>query len=416
MTTPRARRPFHLVVWGATGFTGRLVAEYLAAQRLAIPWALAGRSLDKLKEVRKAVAAIDPALAELPLQVADAHDLASMQKLADAARVVITTVGPYADYGTELVAACAEGGTDYVDLTGEAHFVRQTIDRHHQRAKKSGARIVPCCGYDSIPSDLGTLYLQTEMKARFGSYATEVRTYAGEVRGGFSGGTVATILSTAAHAGRDPEARRALGNPYSLDPERTARGHDGGDPMGIHYDADLKRWSGPFIMASINAKMVRRTHALLGYPWGEGFRYQEAFSTRPGWRGFAQAAGITAATAGIGIGAVVGPLRRLLQKTVLPAPGEGPSAQERERGHFAHRLVGVDSAGHRLLATVKGYHDPGYGETCRMLSESALCLAQDDEIPKQGGVLTPASALGMRLVERLRNAGMTFEVDALPGR
>jgi short subunit dehydrogenase-like uncharacterized protein len=329
------------------------------------------------------------------------------------ASVVCSTVGPYALHGRELVAACVEAGTDYCDLTGEPQFVRAMIDAHHVRAGATGARIVHCCGYDSIPSDLGTLMLQERAQQKHGARCAEVKHFAGEAKGGMSGGTAASMVALMDEASRDPSVRRLLNDPYALDPDRGDRGPDGHDQRGVRWDPDLAQWTGPFLMAAINTRVVRRTNALLGYAWGRDFRYREAMSFGAGAKGWLRAAGVSAGTT-LGMGAVaVGPVRRVLAKRVLPAPGEGPSKAVRDAGFFVSRLVGtLPGADGKLRGTVRGTSDPGYGETAKMLSEAALCLAKDgDAVPRRGGVLTPGSCMGMRLVERLRDAGMTFDVE-----
>jgi len=407
-------RSFDVLLWGATGFTGQLVAEYLARHHgvgRELRWALGGRSKEKLERVRASLEAIDPRARELPLVLGDGTDRASLDRLAVDASVVCSTVGPYALHGKELVAACVEAGTDYCDLTGEPQFVRAMIDAHHERAGATGARIVCCCGYDSIPSDLGTLMLQEHAQKKHGARCAEVKHFAGEAKGGISGGTAASMVSLMDEAARDPEVRRLLNDPYALDPGRGEAGPDGHDQRGVRWDADLAMWTGPFLMAAINTRVVRRSNALLGYAWGRDFRYREAMSFGKGAAGWLRAAGVSAGTA-FGTAAVtVAPVRRLVAKR-LPAPGDGPSKEVRDRGFFVSRLVGTlpDGKG-KLRGTVRGTSDPGYGETAKMLSESALCLARDgDAIRRQGGVLTPASCMGMRLVERLRDAGMTFDV------
>jgi short subunit dehydrogenase-like uncharacterized protein len=406
------------VVWGATGFTGRLVAEYLAQSYGAkrdLRWAIAGRSREKLLQVRDALAAIDPAARDLPVLVGDSRDRASLDPIVSSTRVVATTVGPYAIHGHELAASCAENGTDSCDLTGEPQFVLDTIQRHHARARETGARIVNCCGFDSIPSDLGVLVLQNEMQARHGVSCAEVKFFLSKMRGGFSGGTAASALNMADEMSRDPSVRRTIGNPYALDPDRKERGPDGQDQRGVRWDADLETWTGPFVMAAINTRIVRRSNALLGYRWGKNFRYSEcqAFTKGPG--GFL---GATATVAGFGAFfalAALGPTRALL-KRMVPAPGEGPSKEVRDAGFFVVKLVGLadGKSAPRLLATVRGQSDPGYGETAKMLGESAVCLAKDD-LDAVGGVLTPASSMGVKLVERLRRAGMGFDVEAMTG-
>jgi short subunit dehydrogenase-like uncharacterized protein len=417
----RASRAHDIVVWGATGFTGRLVAEYLLRRcgaRGDVRWALGGRSREKLERVRAELAVNDPEAAELPLLVGDARDPASLAPIVSSTRVMATTVGPYAVHGRELVASCVEHGTHYCDLTGEPQFVRAMIDAHHERAQQTGARIVHCCGYDSIPSDLGTLMLQDAMNDRHGVRCVEVKYFAGESKGGVSGGTIASMLNAVEEMTRDPSVRRLVANPYVLDPGRRSRGPDRPDQKGVRFDEDLGKWTGPFVMAAINTRVVRRTNALLGYRWGEDFRYSEVMSFAGGPSGAAKAAAVTAGLA-LGMGALaIPPLRRLLQAKVLPAPGEGPPREAREAGYFVSRLIGLGEATGggrrpRLLGLVRGKADPGYGETAKMFAESALCLALD-ELSSPGGIVTPAFAMGQRLLGRLRDAGMVFDVSEMP--
>jgi short subunit dehydrogenase-like uncharacterized protein len=403
------------LLWGATGFTGQLVAEHLTRSYgvgKGLQWALGGRNREKLEKVRAGLAAIDPRANELPIVVGDSGDRTSLDPLVRDTRVVVSTVGPYSIHGPELVAACVEAATDYCDLTGESPFVRAMIDRHHARAQETGARIVHCCGYDSIPSDLGTLVVQESMKKRHGGPCGEVRCFAGESKGGVSGGTVASMLHLVELAMHDPAIRRVLANPYSLDPDRPERGPDGGDQLGVRFDPDLARWTGPFVMAAINARVVRRTNALLGYAYGANFRYRESMSFSKGARGLASAMALSAGTAGAYGLLALSPARSLARR-MLPSPGEGPSAAAREHGYFVTRLLGIGEAANgsraKVLVTVNGKGDPGYGATSRMLSESAVCLALDgDAIATSGGVLTPAACMGMRLVERLGRVGITF--------
>jgi short subunit dehydrogenase-like uncharacterized protein len=412
-------RPYDVVVWGATGFTGRLVAEYLATHYgigKSVKWAIAGRSRDKLTQVQAALAAIDPAARDLPILVADGRDRASLDPLVRSTRVVATTVGPYAVYGHELAASCADNGTDSCDLTGEPQFVLATLQRHHKRARETGARIVHCCGFDSIPSDLGVLFLQNEMKARHGTRCAEVKFFLVKMKGGFSGGTAASGLHIAEEMAKDRSVRRTIGNPYALDPDRVGRGPDKQDQHGVRWDADIGKWTGPFMMAAINTRIVRRSNALLGYPWGTDFRYSECQAFSGGLRGLFGATTLSLGAGAFFVLAALGPTRALLAK-MLPSPGEGPSREAREAGFFVIKLVGLPEApnGPKLVATVRGQSDPGYGETAKMLTEAAVCLAKDDlDVP--GGVLTPASSMGMRLVERLQRAGMTFEAEPLADR
>jgi short subunit dehydrogenase-like uncharacterized protein len=411
--TTRNSRAFDVVLWGATGFTGRLLAEYFTKKYGVggdLRWAIAGRNREKLDQVRSSLMSLDARAGDLPLLVGDSQDAASLAPIVASTRVVATTVGPYSLYGRELVAACVEHGTDLCDITGETQFVRAMIDLHHARAKETGARIVHCCGFDSIPSDLGVLLLQTEMAARHGTPCAQVDLVVKELRGGFSGGTIASILEFAVEAGRDRTVRRIIADPYSLDPDRGTPGPDGQDQVGVRWDRNLELWTGPFLMAAINTRIVRRSNALLGYRYGVDFRYGESQATAGGPAGFVAA---TAMAAGIVafLGLAFFPPTRAILRRLLPSPGEGPSKKKRESGKFVVKLVGSSGDGRaRLTVTVRGHSDPGYGETVKMLGESAVCLAQDD-LPDGGGVLTPAASMGLRLVERLRAAGMEFEVE-----
>ena len=343
--------------------------------------------------------------------VGDGDDASFLESLADSTRVVATTVGPYAKYGSKLVAACAGRGTDYCDLTGEIQWMRRMIDAHQQDAEASGARILHAAGFDSVPSDLGVWFLQREMKARFGVPSRRVKMRAKGFSGGFSGGTIASLLEMMEEQGRDPSVRRVFADPYALDPVGGRRGQDENEKMAPVYDDDFASWTGPFVMAPCDTRIVRRTNALTDYAYGEDFRYDEAMLTGSGPTGFASAAAMTAGLVG-GMGALaVGPLRRLIARQ-LPAPGEGPTREQQEKGYYDLRFYGehpVDE-GKGLHAQVTGDRDPGYGSTSKILGEVAVCLAQD-EPQVGGGFWTPASSLGGALLERLEsNAGLTFSI------
>ena len=411
-TLPRTRdrsREFDIVLWGATGFTGRLVADYLVRNYLggesALRLALAGRNKEKLEEVAKEAGA-----PELPVLVGDSFDADSLGAIASKAEVLISTVGPYAKYGAGVVAACVRNGTDYCDLTGETHFVRAMIDEHHEQAKQTGARVVHCCGYDSIPSDLGTLMVQEAFKQQNGKYASEVKTAAGEMSGAFSGGSFASMFNIVDEIKANPSLRKMLGNPYGLNP-KGVRGPDKGDQTGVRFDKDFDMWTGPFLMAAINTRIVRRSHALMGLPWGEDFRYSEVISTGKGAKGWSRAAAVAGGTIAF-MGAIALPVTRPLLEKRLPSPGEGPSREARDKGFFKTRLVALGD-GEAVHGLVADQRDPGYGSTAVMLSESALCLAlEGTQLQSEGGIQTPAATMGMRLVERLRAAGMTFEIQS----
>lgn len=413
----KEKREFDIVLWGATGFAGRLVAEYLAENYGdgELQWAMGGRSEPKLERLRAELKADFGDAADVPLVLADATDRASLDEMVARTRVVCTTVGPYDKYGSKLVAACVEQDTDYCDLTGEAHWMREMIDEHHETAQAGGTRIVHCCGFDSIPSDLGTFLVQDFAKRERGAPCEQVKLFVERIKGGLSGGTLDSMANAVEKASQSREARRALGHPYSLNPAGEQSGPDGGSQSGVRHDDDADVWTAPFIMARVNEKVVRRSHALLDFEWGRDFRYSETSSMGSGPSGALRAAGFTA-----GLGAFAGlmaikPTRKLLQKFVLPSPGEGPSRETIESGYFTIKLIGkgTSEAGEpfEFETTVAADSDPGYGATSMMLGESAMCLAFDEaDDALEGGVLTPASAMGMALVERLREAGMTFEV------
>jgi short subunit dehydrogenase-like uncharacterized protein len=410
-------RPFDIILFGATGFTGRLVAEYLLAHYSTgqpnITWAIAGRSREKLSALRDDLTRINPNAKNIEILIADSNDINALNTLVQKARVICTTVGPYSQYGTPLVAACANYGTHYCDLTGEAPWIRQNIDSFHAIAEQNGARIVHCCGFDSIPSDLGCFVVQEFAKEKFGAPCDDVAMYVERAKGGASGGTAASMVDIMSNI-KDKEYRKLLLNPYSLDPDPNRSGPDGADQMAIKWDKKLEQWTGPFIMATINARIVRRSNALLGYSYGEGFRYREVMGFGKTLKGLGIATAVGVGLGALSAGLALAPTRKLLSKYVLPKPGEGPSRETIKNGYFRIKFVGeITSKNQRVLGTVIGVSDPGYGETAKMISESAVCLAtQSDELtgPK-GGILTPASALGMTLVKRLRDAGMTFDAS-----
>ena len=378
-------RDFDVIVYGATGFTGRLVAEYLV-QSGAERWAMAGRDRAKLEDVRDLIGAP----ADTPLITADADDPASLRAMAERAKVVLTTVGPYQLYGSALVAACAATGTGYVDLCGEPAWMRKMIDAHEEEAKRTGARIVFSCGFDSIPFDLGVLTLQEAAKARYGSPAPRVKCRVRTMKGGFSGGTAASLKATLAAAARDPSLIRLLTNPFALAP-----GFSGPhQPTGLipEYDSTIGAWVAPFIMAPINTKNVHRTNFLLGQPYGKDFVYDEMVVAGLGEMGKAAAEAL----------AKLNPLKG----DKGPKPGEGPSKEERETGCYDILFAGLMPDGARIDTVVTGDRDPGYGSTSKMIAETALLLAEGE---REGGVWTPGALLGTALRDRLQaKAGLTF--------
>ena len=396
-------RPYDIVLFGATGFTGTLVATYLKENANHLKWAIAGRNAQKLEDVKRELGL------DVDVRVADGLDVSSLEALVPEARVVCTTAGPFAKYGRALARACARHGTHYCDITGEVPFIRASIDENDDPAKESRARIVHCCGYDSIPFDLGVHMLWDHA----GHDLAWAKAFAAETKGGFSGGTVASMLHLMEEAGKDRAMRRLLADPHALDSGRGGkRDPREADQLMPKYDWDLGRWTAPHVMAAINTRVVRRSASLVGY--GDRFTYQEAMSFGRGPVGLALAAAVTGALAGFVAVAQVPILRSFLESKVLPKPGEGPSKETRDAGYFTTRLVVRTEDGKQFSGKVHGDSDPGYGETAKMLGQSALCLAEDEGVlPPRYGVLTPASAMGMTLVERLRRAGMTFSVDGV---
>ena len=399
-------RPYDIVLFGATGFTGKLVAEYLAKHTTGVVWAVAGRNEGKLREV---ISGLGDAGKKLGLFLADSSDEAALDKIAKSARVVITTVGPYAKYGLPLAHACAKNGTHYVDITGEVPFVRASIDQNHSLAKETGARIVHCCGFDSIPSDLGVLTLAEKARAEGDSLA-KTRFVLLRAKGGFSGGTAASMMNLMKEAERDRKLRQLLWDPYSLTPDAASEIRvDGPDRPRVERDERENVWTGPFVMAAVNTRVVRRSNALLGHAYGASFSYDETMSVGKVPLGLARAAAFTASVGGVLLLASKKPTRELLER-FLPGAGDGPSKAERDSGYFRIVIHATTARGTKLTARVEGTSDPGYGETAKMLSESALALLDGAHASPDGGVLTPAVALGMPLVARLRAAGMTFDV------
>jgi short subunit dehydrogenase-like uncharacterized protein len=381
-------REFDIIIYGASGFTGRLVAEYLVARGIK-RWAMGGRSLEKLAEVRDLIGAP----ADTPLVAADSDDAIAIRAMVERTRVVLTTVGPYQLYGPKLVAACAETGTDYVDLCGEPAWMHDMIAAHDATAKASGARIVFSCGFDSIPFDLGVWFLQQEAIKKHGKPVPRVRGRVRKMQGSFSGGTAASLKATLAAAAKSTDVIGILKNPFSLTPGFTGPSQ----PSGLipEIDADSGRWAAPFIMAPINTKNVHRTNFLLGHAYGQDFVYDEMMLTTLGDMGKAAAEAIAKANP--------------FSDSKTPKPGEGPSKDERENGFYEVVFTGTYDNGGKIAASVAGDKDPGYGSTSKMIAESALCLLTLDA---PGGVTTPGAIMAAPLMERLiAHAGLSFKAE-----
>jgi len=403
-------RTYDVIVYGATGFTGRLVAEHLLAKYGVgrdVRWAMAGRSRAKLEAVRAEVGGP----ADLPLVMADASDPASLVAMARAAKVVITTVGPYQLYGEGLIAACVEAGTDYVDLCGEPAWMAEMIAKYDAKAKASGARIVFSCGFDSIPFDLGVAFLQREAKQRLGAAMPRVRGRVRKMKGGFSGGTVASLMATLEASKRNPAIFKTLANPFALTPGFTGPRQPEGDKA--IYDDKANAWAAPFVMASINTKNVHRSNFLRGQAYGADFVYDEMVLTGEGKKGESRAktAAVGSSVSNVLLG--FAPTRALIRTFALPKPGQGPTKEQRENGFYDVLFIGEAKDGRTLKVGVKGDKDPGYGSTSKMIAESALCLAREvgrDRTP--GGVWTPGAAMGEALIARLEaNAGLRFALE-----
>ena len=402
-----AERPHDLVVFGATGYTGRLVAEVLAGRVVDEPirWAIAGRTMSKLERLREELGRPD-----LPILVGDALDDDDMRRLAASTRAVCSTAGPYVRYGSHLVAACAEAGTHYCDLSGEVPWMRRMIERHDATARRTGARIVPACGFDSLPSDLGALLLQERVRERLGRPARRI--HGGVIRfsGGMSGGTARSALDLFETGPEGATPMRAGRDPNALVPNATPRHEAPPERLHPHWDALAGSWTAPWPMALVNARVVRRSAALRPDLHGPDLRYEESM-----WLGRGPLGAVKASAVSLGMlvaaGGLAVPWVRAAAERVLPEPGEGPSSRVRDRGHWEMRFVAAASTpdAERLRITLAADEDPGYGSTSKMLVECALALAHAP-VEAEGGFLTPAVAFGRDLVERLRtHAGIRFD-------
>lgn len=406
--TTAQEKAYDIVLFGASSFVGQIITAYLSDHLTGSPirWALAGRSAAKLQALLDSLPAANR---DIPMLLADADDADSLIHMCQQTRLVMTTVGPYDMYGDPLVKSCAASGTDYCDLTGEAHWIKKMLDHHETTAQQTGARIVHCTGFDSIPSDLGVWHLQQLAHQRFGSHCNHVKLRIRNMRGAASGGTIATALHMAEQMKQDPQLKKQMVNPYILCPQGhgfTTRQHH----VSIEWDDTFKRWTAPFFMAPINTKIVHRSNALSKQAYGADFQYNEGLMTGPGFKGKMRARsvywGLGAFFAGIGIG----PIRALLKKFVLPKPGEGPSPEEQEQGFYDFRFVGQTPAGEQLITQVYGDRDPGYGSTAKIMAQTALCMVQNLSPDHPGGFWTPATLLGQNLIDRLQqHAGVTFK-------
>ncbi len=401
-----SEKKYDVIIWGASGFTGRLVAEYFAKQygvnSPELRWAIAGRNEEKLRSIARQIGA-----EAAPIVKGDAEDPTALRNMVAQTKVVCTTVGPYQKYGSDLVAACAELGVDYVDLCGEPAWMRHMIDAHEETAQKSGARIVHSCGFDSIPFDLGVLYLQNLSKDEFGEPCVEVKGRVKAMRGKFSGGTVASMITTIEAGRDDPMVRKASVDPYVLAVDEGADRPKQPSSSKVCFDEEFNAWATLFVMAPINTRNVHRSNMKLNYAYGTDFLYSEMMMAKSKNAAKMADVGLRAFVGGL----IISPVRAFMKKMVLPKPGEGPNAKEREEGFYHVLFAGRTKDGQQIITSVKGDRDPGYGSTCKMLGEAAICLAHDCvKGAPGGGFWTPASAMGQALIERLqKNAGLTFE-------
>ena len=384
-------KKYDFIVFGATGFTGKLVVEYLVERYLGNPeikWALAGRNLEKLKSVAKSKNVPD----DICLFTADSNDKTSVENLVSKTRCILTVVGPYQLYGNNIIESCAKSGTDYVDLCGEPGWMHEKINEYSDISKESGSRIVFSCGFDSIPFDLGVLFLQNEIIKRFNKPAPNVRGRVRAMKGEFSGGTAASLGATMSALKEKPELFAVLANPFAL-----SNGFIGPDQPADNkpvYDEKLDSWVAPFFMAPINTKNIHRSNALMDHIYGEDFCYNEMWIQGTGDEGKAAADFISKSN----------PLSN------APQPGEGPSRESRENGNYDLLFCG-DIDDKSIHVSVTGDMDPGYGSTSKMITESAVCLVKECDDLK-GGIYTSASSMGTKLIKRLEdNAGLTFKLE-----
>ena len=413
-STSSEKRPYAVVLYGATSFVGQITAHYLTEflsntkdkNGANVTWAIAGRDEEKLNELQSKLAS------KVDIIIANSDDAASLDKMTKQSQVIISTVGPYLKYGEPLIKSCAENGTDYVDLTGEAIFIKDMMDKYQDAAKQSGARIVNSCGFDSIPSDLGVYFTQQKAEEKFGNACDIIHMRVKAAKGGLSGGTIASMATIFEEVSQDKSRRKQVANPYLLNDDKDAPNVRQANVSKPEYDDEHKRWLAPFVMASINTRIVHRSNQLLGYEYGRDFKYDEAMWMKDGVKGKLSSYAMSAGLLGFATAMMIKPSRDLLSKHVLPKSGSGPSKEEQENGYFDIRLFGQTASNDTINTKVTGDKDPGYGSTSRMLSQAALCLAQD--ISKDavgGGFWTPASAMGNSLIKRLEAySGISFEI------
>ena len=408
---------YDLIIMGATGFTGKLVIEYLiknyGVKNDNFTWAIAGRDIDKLTNLKKALKSISPRSMEIDVLTADSHDKASLDNLTAKCKVIVSAVGPYLNYGHLLIKSCAQNGTHYCDLTGEVPFIKESIEQVSAIAKENNCKIIHSCGFDSIPSDIGVLLLQNEAMKQFGSPLNEIKLYVRAMRGGISGGTIESMINIYEYIKDKPDLQKALKDPYSLTPNSNNTNIQHTPSLkGVQWDQNTMRWLCPFAMSGINTKIVRASNGLMNNYYGKNFQYSEVVSFSRGLGGFTKALGMTLNLAFARLAIEFNPLIYILRKLFLPAPGQGPTREDRENGFFKMHLTGSSDNNKKLNLIVRGDSDAGYSGTAKMITESALSLLLEKKhIPNSSGVLTPASGIGEIIVKRLKDKGITFKLQ-----
>ena len=405
-----------LVVMGATGFTGKLVVEYLiksyGVRNQHFTWAIAGRSLSKLEKLKDSLKKLDSLSPDIPTIQVDSLDSKSLDTMTSSCRLVITTVGPYMKFGIQLVESCVKNSTHYCDLTGEVPFIRQSIDLFHSKAKENSCKIIHSCGFDSIPSDIGVLLLQQTSIKRNQKPCNKVKLYVKSIKGGLSGGTVASMISISQHKPGDPKEQKIFRGPFALNPREYSEYKTRQPSLkSIKWDKGINRWLSPFVMSGFNSKVVRRTNALLDHRYGKDFAYTEVSTYKKGLRGYFYALSMLITLVALQITLKSRILLWVIRKLFFPVPGQGPSREKRESGYFNLDIIGAIDNTKKTSIKVIGEGDPGYLATATMITEAGLSIIMDEErLPEKYGVLTPASGIGEVLAERLKDNGIQFNI------
>ncbi len=406
-----------LIVFGATGFTGKLVVEYLiknyGVENQKFTWAIAGRDKAKLEKLKQSFIGIDSQFAKIEIYIADSFNSKSLDVLTSSCRIIISTVGPYLKYGLPLVESCVKNHTNYCDLTGEVPFIRESIDLFHEKALNNRCKIIHSCGFDSIPSDLGVLLLQKDSLEKFNKVCDNVNLYVRSIRGGISGGTISSMINIKKYIHSHSEKMDVLKSPYSLNPTDKIKKNVRQPVLkSVRWDNTFNKWTSPFLMSGVNTRVVQRTNAIAEFSYGENFRYNEMSSFDKGLNGFLKACNMLMILAFLQFSMGSNLLLWILKKTIFPKPGEGPSMRKMQSGFFKLKIIGSINESQKNSVTVHCDSDPGYSATAKMLTESAIStLLNQNKILKKYGVLTPASGIGLILIERLKEKGISFTID-----